>query len=77
MVLDDDGVEDEADEVDHPTTQESNKPTFDPIQEKKMLPMAMMKAKKHVGADKWQKLSSDEKKRLTQVELESMMNPEW
>ena len=35
------------------------------------------KAKKNVGAEKWQELSSEEKKRLTQIELENLLNPEW
>ena len=77
MVLDDDGVGDEVDEVEPPATLEPHKTAVDLIKEKKLLPMAMMKAKKNAGADKWQELSSDEKKRLTQIELESMMNPEW
>lgn len=76
MVLDDDEeVEDEADEPE--AKPEESKPALDPIKSKKMLPMAMMKAKKNVGAEKWQELSSEEKKRLTQIELENLLNPEW
>mmetsp|Transcript_27343 Transcript_27343/g.66373 ORF Transcript_27343/g.66373 Transcript_27343/m.66373 type:complete len:417 (+) Transcript_27343:287-1537(+) len=39
---------------------------------KKMLPMAMGKAKKVVGEEKWKALSSAEKKRLTEIELEKL-----
>lgn len=78
MILDEDGVLDEPDdEAEVRTTNEGIKAAVDPIQAKKMLPMAMMKAKKNVGADNWNVLSSDEKKRLTQIELENMLNPEW
>jgi len=45
---------------------------LDPIKAKKMLPMAMMKAKKAAGEERWKALSSDEKKRLTQLELEKL-----
>ena len=45
---------------------------LDPIKAKKMLPMAMMNAKRSVGGEKWSSLSSDEKKRLTQIELEKL-----
>jgi SAM-dependent methyltransferase len=45
---------------------------LDPIKAKKMLPMAMMKAKRSVGEEVWKNLSSDEKKRLTQLELEKI-----
>ena len=45
---------------------------LDPIKAKAMLPMAMMKAKRVAGAEKWSTLTSDEKKRLTQIELEKI-----
>ena len=78
MVLDEDGVLDEPDdEVEARATNQGSKAAVDPVKAKKMLPMAMMKAKKNVGADNWNMLSSDEKKRLTQIELENMLNPEW
>jgi hypothetical protein len=78
MVLEEDGVLDEPDdETEAQTTKVGSKAAVDPIKAKKMLPMAMMKAKKNVGADNWNALSSEEKKRLTQIELESILNPEW
>ena len=53
--------------------EEEKKPVaLDPVKAKKLFPMAMMKAKKAVGADEWKNLSSDEKNRLTQLELEKI-----
>ena len=49
--------------------EETPTPELDPIKAKKMLPMAMMNAKRTAGADKWATLSSEEKKKLTQIEL--------
>ena len=43
---------------------------LDPIKAKTMLPMAMIKAKRAAGEDTWNSLASEEKKRLTQVQLE-------
>mgnify|MGYP000482622023 CR=1 FL=1 len=64
-------IEDDYDESDD---EEEKTPTveLDPIKAKKMLPMAMMKAKKIAGEEKWKSFSSDEKKRWTQIELEKI-----
>ncbi len=43
---------------------------LDPIKAKKMLPMAMMKAKRVAGDEVWNTLSSEQKKHLTQVQLQ-------
>jgi SAM-dependent methyltransferase len=82
MILEEDDVPDEVDSDENgiPESHEneiSKKPIVDPIQEKKMLPIAMMKAKKNVGPQKWQELTSEDKKRLIQKELEILLNPEW
>ena len=45
---------------------------IDPMVKAKLLPMAMMKAKKIAGDDAWKSLSSDEKTRLTDVELHKL-----
>jgi mRNA (guanine-N7-)-methyltransferase len=69
-------LEEEEEEQNHDESddEEEKTPTveLDPIKAKKMLPMAMMKAKKIAGEDKWKSLSSDEKKRWTQIELEKI-----
>jgi mRNA (guanine-N7-)-methyltransferase len=44
-------------------------PDIDPIKKAKLLPMAMMKAKKAIGDEAWKALSSEEKTRLTDQEL--------
>ena len=67
----------DLDHEDEPKQEESEdeeeKPVkLDPIKAKKMLPMAMMKAKRLAGEEIWKTLSSDEKKKLTQVELEKL-----
>jgi len=46
---------------------------IDSMEEKKKLPIAMMKAKKTAGEEKWKGLSSDDKKRLTQIELKKLL----
>lgn len=56
------GDSDEEDEV-----------KIDPIEEKRKIPIAMMIAKKTAGEEKWKGLSSDEKKRLTQIELKKLL----
>lgn len=52
--------------------QEEDLPEVDPALKTKLLPMAMMKAKKAVGNDEWNELSSEEKTRLTDIELRKM-----
>lgn len=42
---------------------------LDPVKAKKMLPMAMIQAKRAAGDDVWNALSSEEKKHLTQLQL--------
>ena len=66
--------EDEEEEEEAVPEPEKEAPTveLDPIKAKKMLPMAMMKAKRAAGAEEWKSLSSEEKKRLTQIELEML-----
>jgi SAM-dependent methyltransferase len=67
--------EEQEEEQEDDVEQDEKKPhvvELDPIKAKKMLPMAMMKAKKAAGAEQWNSLSSDEKKRLTQIELEKL-----
>jgi len=46
---------------------------IDSMEEKKKLPIAMMKAKKTAGEEKWKGLSSEDKKRLTQIELKKLL----
>ena len=49
---------------------EEEKPfEIDPKLKMKLMPMAMMKAKKAVGSDAWQDLPSEEKTRLTEIEV--------
>jgi mRNA (guanine-N7-)-methyltransferase len=62
----------EQDESEDEGEKESPPVELDPIKAKKMLPMAMMKAKRAAGEEKWKSLSSDEKKQLTQIELEKI-----
>jgi hypothetical protein len=56
-------------EATKPQPQNGGAAAVDPIKAKKFLPLAMMKAKKAAGEDTWRTFSSDEKKRLTQIEL--------
>jgi mRNA (guanine-N7-)-methyltransferase len=62
----------EQDESEDEGEKETPPVELDPIKAKKMLPMAMMKAKRAAGEEKWKSLSSDEKKQLTQIELEKI-----
>ena len=61
----DDDEDDEMDEDDEPEE-------IDPAIKAKFLPMALMKAKKASGSDAWASLSSEEKNRLTEMELRKM-----
>lgn len=66
-------VETEADEVDDTEEAETAAAVeLDPIKAKKLLPVAMVKAKRKAGEGAWKALSSEEKKRLTQRELEQI-----
>jgi hypothetical protein len=66
-------VEEDSDESDNEQEkEEAPAVVLDPIKAKKLFPVAMMKAKKSVGPDEWKSLSSDEKNRLTQIELEKI-----
>jgi mRNA (guanine-N7-)-methyltransferase len=70
-----DDEEEEVEEQDEGKEEEEEETPvveLDPIKAKKMLPMAMMKAKRAAGADVWTTLSNEEKKRLTQIELEKI-----
>lgn len=67
-------VDEEAEEDDGGESDDDASATpvveLDPIKAKKLLPMAMIKAKRAAGEDVWNSLSSEEKKRLTQTQLE-------
>jgi SAM-dependent methyltransferase len=63
---DEEELSESEDEKDSPVVE------LDPVKAKKMLPMAMIRAKRAAGEEKWNTLSSDEKKRLTQLELETI-----
>jgi len=80
VLVDGDSSSDEEEEEEEDTV--SKHPPPQPVSEpgvlssakaQKMLPMAMMKAKKVYGSDAWNELESDEKKRLTTVELLKML----
>ncbi|GKY92880.1 hypothetical protein MPSEU_000257200 [Mayamaea pseudoterrestris] len=60
--------EDETDDEDERGAPEAPR-DIDPKLKIKLMPIALMKAKKTVGADVWQSLASDEKSRLTEIEL--------
>lgn len=71
-------VEEEEEEAEHDDGGESDEEAqkedepkigLDPIKAKTMLPMAMVQAKKAAGEDVWKTLSSEEKKRLTELKL--------
>lgn len=72
-ILEDDS--DEEDDDDDPN-EAAAAPAVDPATEKanqKFLVKAMMKAKMMVGKGQWEALSGDEKKRLTQIELQKIV----
>ncbi len=74
IVINEDGEAEQGDEEEgNEEIEESPKPKveLDPIEAKKMYPMAMMKAKRAAG-DQWNSLSRDEKEELTQIELEKL-----
>eukprot|EP00980_Cylindrotheca_fusiformis_P010109 scaffold2243_cov122-Cylindrotheca_fusiformis.AAC.25 len=69
--LDEDVEDHQQDESDDEEDQRATV-RLDPIKAKKMLPVAMIKAKKATGEAEWRNLSSDEKTRRTQIELEKI-----
>jgi mRNA (guanine-N7-)-methyltransferase len=76
ILADDEDIEHDDDENEPEAKQQGTKSMIDPVKSQKMLPIAMMKAKKTVGANKWQELSNEEKKQLTQIELTTLMSSE-
>lgn len=64
---------DEEEERNQDESDEEEAVKIDPIEEKKKLPIAMMKAKKAAGEEEWKGLSSEEKKRLTQIQLQKLL----
>ena len=67
-----DSEDEQAEEVVPPPQPAKAKVEIDPMKAKMLLPKAMMQAKRVAGAEKWNSLSSEEKKVLTQVELEKL-----
>lgn len=65
-------LEDEDEKMEEEDDEEDDESEIDPKIKMKLLPMAMMKAKKIVGNDEWANLSSDEKTRLTERELRKL-----
>ena len=61
-------VEIPAEEVD----EEEDLPEVDPALKVKLMPMAMMKAKKSAGDEEWKLLSSEEKTRLTDLQVRKL-----
>lgn len=63
-------------EITQPFEQDDNEvdddDEIDPALKAKLLPMAMLKAKRSVGAEEWSLLPSEEKTRLTELELEEL-----
>jgi len=73
MSLDEDGEGEEDDDADdNEDNQDPEHAPIDPAFKAKMLPMALMKAKKSVGNDRWKELSSEDKTKLTDQELRKM-----
>lgn len=70
MSVDEDTKEEEDDSSEDEAESKPPPVELDPIKAKKMLPMAMIKAKRAAGEETWNSFSSEEKKRLTQVQLE-------
>lgn len=70
MEVEEEAEDDKIVESDEESSEEEPDVELDPLKAKKMLPMAMIKAKRAAGEDVWNTLSSEEKKRLTQVQLQ-------
>jgi SAM-dependent methyltransferase len=64
---------DESDEEEEEEDAVEEEPAeIDPLLKAKLMPMAMMKAKRAAGDDVWKSLASDEKTRLTGIELQKL-----
>jgi mRNA (guanine-N7-)-methyltransferase len=68
ITLDESDEEGDADEEDV----EQEPAEIDPVLKAKLMPMAMMKAKRVAGDEVWKSLASDEKTRLTGIELQKL-----
>jgi mRNA (guanine-N7-)-methyltransferase len=68
----DDGDDSEEDNDSQEDPAAAPSPELDPATKAKLLPMAMMKAKRSIGDEAWKSLSSDEKTRLTEAELRKL-----
>lgn len=62
---------DESDEEEE-DAEEEEPAEIDPALKAKLMPMAMMKAKRVAGDEVWKSLASDEKTRLTRIELQKL-----
>jgi SAM-dependent methyltransferase len=65
---------DESDEEEDEEEEEEEPAEIDPAVKAKLMPMAMMKAKRAAGDEVWKSLASDEKTRLTGIELQKLAN---
>jgi SAM-dependent methyltransferase len=63
---------DESDDEEEEDAEEEEPAEIDPMLKAKLMPMAMMKAKRAAGDDVWKSLASDEKTRLTGIELQKL-----
>lgn len=63
---------DTGDEKDDDIEEADEQPEIDQAIKSKLLPMAMVKAKKSIGDEAWKALSSDEKTQLTEIELRKL-----
>jgi mRNA (guanine-N7-)-methyltransferase len=70
MKFDDTPEEEEEEEADEDEGKELS--TIDPAIKAKLFPMALTKAKKAAGVEAWSALSSEEKNRLTEIELRKL-----
>ena len=71
MVVEEEEENDDSGESDdEPVEAQGPQVELDPVKAQKMLPMAMIQAKKAAGEEVWNSLSSEEKKRLTQLKLQ-------
>jgi mRNA (guanine-N7-)-methyltransferase len=70
VVEEEDEHDDSGESDDEPVNAQQPEVELDPIKAKKMLPMAMIQAKKAAGEEVWNALSSEEKKRRTQLMLQ-------
>ena len=70
VVEEEEDHDDSGESDDEPTEAQEAQVELDPVKAQRMLPMAMIQAKKAAGEEVWNSLSSDEKKRLTQLKLQ-------